>query len=138
MSRRWDAVNLEQVTATAMEQIPDKIVYLNQQQLLSGKKADGTTMGTYRPLTIQKRMEKGRQTSFVDLFFEGNFQDAMYLLVRGTVFNIDSKDWKSDKLQDMYGEMIFGLDANNKVVAWALLTPTVVQILCSKTGALSR
>lgn len=37
-----------------------------------GQKPEGAQIGTYRPFTIKKRKERGRQVNYVDLQFEGN------------------------------------------------------------------
>jgi hypothetical protein len=37
-----------------------------------GQKSEGDQIGTYRPFTIKKRKERGRQVNYVDLQFEGN------------------------------------------------------------------
>lgn len=96
----------------------DQGIYLNQTQLLAGIKSDGTTLGTYRPFTIAKRQDKGRQTAHVDLFYEGDFQNAMDLRVESDRFVIFSNDPKSDMLQDKYGDLIFGLTADNRLKFW--------------------
>lgn len=136
MLRRFNRVDLVTLTAEAMEQNEARIVYLNQTQLLEGKRKDGSSLGTYRPLTIQKRLEKGRQVNFVDLFDDGNFQDNMKLIMRGRDYNIQSSDWKNDMLQDKYGESIFGLSAENKAKAWQdYLRGDVAKGIARVTGA---
>lgn len=136
MLRRFNRVDLVTLTADAMEQNEARIVYLNQTQLLEGKRKDGSSLGTYRPLTIQKRLEKGRQAGFVDLFMEGNFQNRMKLFIKGRDYDMQSEDWKNDMLQDKYGESIFGLSAENKVKAWQdYLRGDVAKGIARVTGA---
>lgn len=86
-----------------------KIVYLNQKQLKRGEKSDGSRIGTYLPYTIEKRLSKGLQVRFIDLFYTGQFQNKMFVEARGLEYFIWSKDWKSDMLADRYGDNIFGL-----------------------------
>ena len=116
-----------------MEEAKDKVIDLNHQQLLKGQRADGSSLGTYRPFTIAKRREKGRQTSFVDLFYEGDFQNKFDLRVSSDTYEIFSTDSKSDKLQDKYGDNIFGLQVENRLRAWnEFIQPLVVRNLANR------
>lgn len=111
---RLQNLDINHILAEMVEANEDYVVFLNQKQLLKGEKKDGSKIGTYRPYTIMRRMEKGRQTAFIDLFYEGDFQEGMFVEVRGLDFLLSSKDSKTDKLEDLYGENIFGLSAESK------------------------
>lgn len=91
-----------------------EITELNKDQLKKGKKKDNSSLGTYRPFTIEERLKRGLQVSFVDLRFTGSFQDNMKLAIKGSTFDFTSTDKKSDMLADKYGDLIFGLTEENK------------------------
>lgn len=90
------------------------LIDANRRQLREGERKDGTQIGTYLPYTIQKRQERGLQTSYIDLYYEGGFYSRMYVETKGMTFLISSKDWKLDMLEDRYGEMILGISNENK------------------------
>lgn len=106
------------VTGQGVTANKDQGIYFNQTQLLAGYRSDGAQLGEYRPFTISKRQDKGRQTAHVDLFYEGDFQNAMDLRVESDRFVIFSNDSKSDMLQDKYGDEIFGLSNENRLKFW--------------------
>lgn len=114
LGNRFARVSKDRILSEMVKANEDLLVFKNQSQLLKGEKKDGVKIGTYLPYTVMKRIEKGRQTQFIDLFYEGNFQDGMFLEVRGMDYLIWSKDWKTDMLVDRYGETIFGLSQENK------------------------
>jgi hypothetical protein len=106
---------VESLLKQVVQDFDTEITDLNKEQLRRGKKKDGSSLGTYRPFTIQERLKKGLQVSFVDLKFTGAFQDSMKVVLKGNSFDFTSTDFKTDMLQDRYGEIIFGLTPENKV-----------------------
>ena len=86
----------------------------NIDQMLAGKKADGSQIGDYAPMTIAIRSSMNKQTDFVDLNFTGAFQGAMkFTEITEEYAELTSTDWKTDKLTKVYGDDIFGLDKSN-------------------------
>jgi hypothetical protein len=115
-NRKMTAADLDpnKLAAEILEERSKEATDLNRAQLRAGKRKDNTSLGTYRPFTIEERLKKGLQVSFVDLRFTGSFQDKMDLQIKGNTFDFPSSDWKFDKLVDKYGEGITGLSDESK------------------------
>lgn len=136
MADRFKKLNLPAIGREALRLSKDGLVFLNQEQMLAGFKKDGSSLGTYRPFTIEKRREKGLQTAHVDLHDTGAFQDGMKLVVKGDTFDFTSTDSKTDKLADKYGDGIFGLTEQSKRIAWErYVRGHYARIIADKTGA---
>lgn len=108
------ALPVSQLLKQVVQDFDQEITELNKSQLRSGKRKDNTSLGTYRPFTIEERLKRGLQVSFVDLRFTGAFQDNMKLVIKGNTFDFTSTDKKTDMLADKYGDLIFGLTQENK------------------------
>lgn len=114
LGNRLAKVNKDQILRDMIRFNDQELLDLNQKQLLSGYKGDGTQIGTYLPFTVEARRKKGLQTSFIDLFYEGNFQGKRRVEVRGLEWLITSDDWKKDFLEDKYGDSILELTKESK------------------------
>jgi len=86
----------------------------NVEQMLSGKKADGSQIGEYAQMTINIRKSMNKQTDFVDLYFTGEFQENIkFTEITAEYAELTSTDWKANKLTQVYGKDIFGLEKSN-------------------------
>jgi hypothetical protein len=91
-----------------------EFVEMNQRQMYSGKRADGSTiLPPYAPLTVFLKVKKGQPVNRVTLKDTGNFYEGEYLRVQDGALTEGSTDAKSDSLQNKYGN-IFGLGGTFK------------------------
>ena len=95
----------------------DEYVTLHRDQLKHGERNDGkpifnlkTGSDEYSPAYAKK---KGR-TKPIDLHDKGDFYAGDFLDVREKEMISDSADSKSERLQEIYGEEIFGLGDKRK------------------------
>jgi hypothetical protein len=70
---------------------------------LDGK---GNNLGEYAPRTIERKIATGLPYDRVTLRQTGDFYDGMQLVADADGFEVDSEDWKTNKLIDKYGEDI--------------------------------
>lgn len=125
--------NLIAVAGEAMLDNTREIVQLNKDQLLDGQKSDQSQIGVYRPFTIESRSKKNLQTDYIDLRDTGAFQSRFEIRVNGNVYEITSTDSKNDMLVGNYGIEIFGLNPENKLIAWnEFMQPSVVRKLAQQ------
>lgn len=69
----------------------------------------------YSPFTVQIKRAKGQPYDRVTLKDSGSFHAGMFLTGgANNQFSIGSRDPKSKKLQDKYGEEIFGLNEDSQ------------------------
>jgi len=104
-----------------------RIVQKNEQQILmlnkmqmweDGVTADNQSLGEYSPKTKlwKKKYARYKKTEHVTLRWSGAFYVSMYLRKIGKLtWQIDARDWKKNKLEDVYGN-ILGLNQNNRNV----------------------
>ncbi len=93
----------------AIEDKKEDITDLNKAQMLVlGVDNEGIQLGEYAPFTVQERQKKGLQTEFIDLRFEGDFQDGIVVNKIGdTEFDMTSTDSKwEDKLMSPFPDAI--------------------------------
>lgn len=97
------------------EKEADMMVIINQDdQLAKGIDAGGYKIEPkYSPLTVSLKKIKGQDYKRVTLHDEGDFYRGMHVERAGKGLYIDSKDSKTEKLVNKYGEDIFGLTRKN-------------------------
>lgn len=103
---------------------------LNREQLYSGKDSNNNSLGTYSLKTILIKEKKQQPTDRVTLFDTGDFYSSLYLVKKEKRLEIDSNDsdqTKVNKLLDIYGENIFGVSEENKVILRRLATPILAR-----------
>lgn len=108
---------------------------LNREQLSKGRDSEGNSLGVYSPKTIPIRQALGLQTVYVDLKFKGEFYASLYLKQKEKLLEIDSNDsdqTKVNKLLDIYGENIFGVSEENKVILRRLAAPILARYFKQK------
>ena len=87
---------------------------LNVQQMMDGATAKGGPIGQYSEFTKQIKKSKGQISEWVTLRDEGDFQSKMHFKTLNEQYaEINSSDWKTDKLTEKYGQDIFGLSPTN-------------------------
>lgn len=109
-----------QIPSEVEKCIKDKeedIINLQQDQLYSGERADGSKIEPYyKPFTIQRKQERGQPTNRVTLFDHGNYYRGFNIKYFGTQSKIDifNTDSKATDLSDKYGKNIVGLNPENQ------------------------
>ena len=112
-----------------------KALQLNREQLYSGVDSENRSLGVYSLKTILIKEKKQQPTDRVTLKDTGDFYASLYLVQKEKIFEIDSKDadqTKVNRLLDVYGENIFGVTEQNKVILRELATPILAQYLKQK------
>jgi len=112
-----------------------KALQLNREQLYSGVDSENRSLGVYSLKTILEKQRKNQPTDRVTLRDTGDFYASLYLVQKEKSFEIDSKDadqTKVNRLLDVYGENIFGVTEQNKVILRELATPILAQYLKQK------
>lgn len=80
----------------------------NEQMYERGKRADGSDLPDYSPVTIQIKKAKGQRTDHMTLRDTKAFHKRMYAELQGETLKISSHDSKAQMLKGKYGD-IFGL-----------------------------
>lgn len=82
---------------------------------MHGIKSDsGEITPEYTYFTRLAKEAKGRDPGVVTLYDTGEFHNAMFVDVGSDELEINSMDYKSDDLQEKYGQEIFGLNENSR------------------------
>lgn len=88
------------------------IIDMNLETLYSGYNSKGQSLdsigGSYSPVTIQIKREKGQVTSHVTLKDTGSFYDGFFLKASDGLWKISSTDDKTQGLIRDWGADIFG------------------------------
>jgi len=87
-------------------------VYVKQQkeQMFDGINSEGLAIEPeYHPFTVQVKEAKGQPSNRVTLKDTGDFYEGIYTDPKGDKMYVDSKDTKSNALQEKYGDQIFGI-----------------------------
>lgn len=112
-----------------------KALQLNREQLYSGVDSENRSLGVYSLKTILIKEKKQQPTDRVTLKDTGDFYASLYLVQKEKSFEVDSRDadqTKVNRLLDVYGENIFGVTEQNKVILRELATPILAQYLKQK------
>lgn len=119
----------------------EEIIRLEQQQMLSGKKADDSHIGQYK--SGKYALMKWQQNPLagmgnVDLHLTGAFFNDMFVDVRTLSFVMDSGDSKAGDLIDKYGDP-FGLSLESRVkIATETIMPLYRERFKEVTGLTMR
>lgn len=99
-----------------VERHQQQILDLNKMQMWEeGLTADNKDLGTYATKTkfLKPKFARYKKISHVTLRWSGDFYNSMTLKKIGKlIWEIDARDWKKEKLEDVYGN-ILGLNQNN-------------------------
>lgn len=111
---------------------PD-MVESQQERLFEGKYPTGEIIfPPYKPFTIFMKTIKEQPTDRVTLKDTGDFHRGIFVKKQGENLIIDSTDEKSAKLQEKYGENIFGFTAENKTTLKKQTHQKIVNYVKSK------
>ncbi len=115
--------NLPIHLAMSIEQVEQKLVDLNRDQLLKSRLSTGAAIKPkYSPAYAIK---KGFTSP--NLFVSGDFQGEMFLSFNenALTYFIRSFDFKTPFMVNFYGEELFGIETSNRTKAYALTTPAI-------------
>ncbi len=114
---RLGKIDLEQVIDNTLVETRKQYIAQQKQQMLSGKRSDGSMIGKYANKAYAARKSNPvASAGNVDLKDTGAFQAAIFLDPRKSIFVVDSTDEKSEMLQKKYGESICGLNDESNAV----------------------
>lgn len=115
MLQKVEKVVLNDIFINSMYDGKDVFLKSQKEQMYDGIDSDGLAIEPeYTPFTVIMKEAKGQPSSRVTLKDTGDFYNAMYIEKRADSLIVDSKDWKSNALQEKYGDEIFGLDTDYK------------------------
>lgn len=115
MHRRVQALKLEQKVPEIIKDTSGTLISLNQKQLFNrGVNVEGEVIGRYSFLTQVISKGKKKQGAHYTLFDTGGFYRGMFIEVQKDKIIFDSKDYKSQMLQDVLGNNIFGLTKESR------------------------
>ena len=122
--------NIQDQAIGLMVKHEDKVIKLNQDQMLKGIRADGTSMGslsTFYRITKQSRFPGA--PGYVNLKYFGDFQDSMYIEDFGNYIRITSNDYKRNALVARYTGEIFGLTRENLLKMREVILPELRELI---------
>jgi len=114
-----EKIDLNYLIPLSLIDSQEEYVILQRDQMTRGLRSDGrpifnlkTGSASYSPSYSKY---KGKKQP-IDLLDKGDFQGGIFLHVEGAEkIIVDSADGKSGKLQENYGEQVFGLDDEYQV-----------------------
>ena len=115
-----------------VNQLDDYITdYVKEEQLFAtGKDGRGASLGEYAPFTIEEKKRKGQPYDRITLLNTREFYDGFFVIGKNGNIKISSKDKKTPKLIEDFGNEIFLLNPkHNKIVNKELILPELVEWL---------
>jgi len=120
-SERLKAIAYDQLMKESIKEHESEIADLNTEQMNKGIKGDGSEIGQYANIAYKGRLKP------VDLYDTGSFHDKVYVELYDDVFEMNSRDEKTEKLIGKYGEEILDLTEQNKNVTSEIIKPTFIE-----------
>lgn len=126
------AREMETMAELAVEENEHVIVDMNTENLFSGKNAKGQSLdsigGSYSPFTVEMKKLKGQPYDRVTLKDTGDFYEGFFVKRAKMGWEIDSKDEKTQKLKNDWGEDIFGnTEADEKEINEEYILPELIE-----------
>lgn len=111
MLKKFEAINTDKICVDTVKESADAIEVKNKEQMYAGESSTGgDILPEYKPLTVFIKTRKGQPTDRVTLHDTGSFYQGLYVSVNNDRIVTGSTDSKTEKLEDKYGENIFGLN----------------------------
>ena len=134
--------SMDKITIDVIKDNSKFILDENRSQLFDGLDKEGKEIvneqgGKYSPTTIIIKKEKGQPTDRVTLRDTGDWQDAMFLEVKGNEILTDSSDWKTDELLKKYDRnmnTILGIPETSKTKINSTLMDRLIFIFRQMTN----
>jgi hypothetical protein len=135
-------VNVTEIAIQAMSNTSEAYVQANRDQMLSGKRKDGTNIGDapgnyyYSLMYARDKNRKNAKAGFMnpDLKLTGAFQDGLTMTMAGEVIEVSSSDSKYETLTDKYGGTIYGLNETSQEKYNETLFPEIQKEITKITG----
>lgn len=105
-------IDFNAILKRVLERHKKDIQELNQEQLMQGKRSDGTELTAYTSAYAKRKNKPLKPKTLNDT---GKFHDQIFPTFFEKNFNIESFDWKSDIMEWANGKKIFGLTPENKL-----------------------
>lgn len=97
---------------------------LNRSQLEKGERADESVLPNYSPVSVN---QFGKPPGSMRLFDTGDFYEGIKPIFDDDGFDLTGLDEKTTMLVERYGEMILGLNDENKQLLANMLVPGIIQ-----------
>jgi len=123
-------LNIEKEALIAISKTGERILDLNRNQLLDGKKADGKAMPAYSDASVEVY---GKPSGLIRLYDTGAFQESFQIDVDSSGLQILSDD--PNDLAGTYGDDIFGLTTKNQeYYNKEIFLPVLMESVKNETG----
>lgn len=117
-----NAVNVEDIAAESVDAVADDYLDANREQMMRGLRRDGEKISSlpgnpYRNKYYERKknaMNPKAGTGNPDLRLTGDFQNSLTLNIESDDIYVYSFDDKNEKLEEHYGDQIFGLSEASK------------------------
>lgn len=120
MLEKLQRVNLETEIPVIIQRTSYEMLTLNKTQLYNfGVNADTIKLKKYvsDSYATEKSFDNPRPGFGIpDLFVTGNFYNGFYVDVTPTKLIFDSRDVKANRLEELFGNKIYGLTKSNKEI----------------------
>ena len=130
--------SMDKITIDVIKDNSKLILDENRSQLFDGLDKEGKEIvPEYTPTTVSIKKEKGQPTERVTLRDTGDWQDAMFLEVKGNEILTDSSDWKTDELLKKYDRnmnTILGIPETSKTKINSTLMERFIMIFKQMTN----
>lgn len=140
MLRRWEALNLPEITGEAIEQTRDEAIRLQQAQLfLKGEKSDGTKLKPYKSDAYSRKkhaMNPNPGLGQPDFKLTGELYREMFIDVQGDRVVFDSASSHAMRMIERDGDKIFGLQPASKEAYAPFYMPLVQRSIKQQTGCI--
>lgn len=138
MLRRWESLDIIEITGEAIEQTKEEAIKIQQAQLfLRGEKADGSKLKPYKsPVYARKKnlMNPNPGLGQPDAKFTGELYREMFVDVQGDKAVFDSASPHAAMMIKRDGSAIFGLTKPSKDLYAYTYMPVVQRTIKFKTG----
>ena len=124
--------NIIPITANIIEktEVEFEIVQLNKNQLYdNGMDSKNNKLSPYRSRYYADMKFELRGKELTDLFLKGDWQREFHIIISNDriQYDITSSDEKTVPLVEKYGENIFGLNQENKEIAFPIIKPYLLE-----------
>jgi hypothetical protein len=114
--KHLQGITIAQQEAALLQIIKDNehvAVDLNTSQLMAGRDSKGRSLGEYKSMLYAEFKKTLNPAGVVDLKLSGDFHSDFFIDTHQFPVVFDSRNWKTGKLVDVYGEDLFGTDEEN-------------------------
>lgn len=112
LKRRIQDLPKERLAREVLEDFTDEIADAQREQMMEGKRKDGSKIGEYSEGYKQLKKEWGQPFDRVTLKKEGDFHEGIFAKIEGArrpSVKLFSTDFKAEMLTKRYGNDIWGL-----------------------------